>query len=277
MFILFGKGGINVNRILSFALALFLIFGLAALPGCRRPGEENVSTKATSGDTQSSEPSTQSSEPPTENTTPPTDGSEPPAAVYPMIDVSVHVSRPPILPFPKEDAPRQEWIVFFYALLSQNRSWYNMALEKPFSDPKMINVAGLFYNGIPGNDMPLTPEESAFLEAKGYIPALDFTRVPIEGMESVLQIYFGIELENVIDKEMPGMYLFEKTNCYYKWGGGVNSQQILAVTGYEVLPNGDFAVNYIKTDFSAADNKIAGQVVLRRVEEYLQVVSNTFL
>lgn len=265
-----------MNRMIGFVLALLLAFGLAALPGCQRPGDENVSTNATSGDAQSSELSTQSSEPPTENTTPPTEGSEPPAVVYPMIDVSVHVSQPPILPFPKEDAPQQEWIAFFYALLSQKGSWYNMALENIYTDPRMISVAGLFYNGIPGNDMPLMPEETAFLEAKGYIPALDFTRVPVEGMESVLQIYFDIGLEDVIDKEMPGMYLFENTNCYYKWGGGVNSQEILSVTGYEVLSNGDFAVSYVKTDFSAADSKTAGQVVLRRVEEYLQVVSNTF-
>lgn len=163
---------------------------------------------------------------------------------------------------------------FFYALLSDKGSWYNLALENSYTDPRMVSVKDLFYNGIPEADAPLTDAELVFAAANGYDPALDFTRVPIEGMESVLQIYFGIGLEAVIDKKMTGMHLLELTNCYYKWGGGANSQEILSVTGYKVLNNGSFAVNYVKADYMSSDGKSMGQVVLRRVEDHLQVVSN---
>lgn len=218
-------------------------------------------------------------DPPTE---PPTEApTEPPTEptinyivpeIYPIIDTRECITEPPVLPIPADDAPEEEWIAFFYGLLSSHNSWYNMALCCEYTDTDALNKTDLhliFNNGVSKLDTELTDEEITYLTENGHDFYKDIYRVPVGKADSVLRIYFGTTLENCLQGEKLARY-FDKTESYYlvPWGSTVT--MVGGIVGYTKLDNGDYCVQYVK------DHRFYElyEVVLRRVGDYFQVVSN---
>lgn len=223
-------------------------------------------------------------EPPAETTVPNTQPSQtstedPPVPAYivpenyPEITTQGYDLQAPVLPIPAEDAPEEEWIAFFYGMLSPELSWYNMGLISTYEQAKEVNLPLLFSLGIPVGSKPseLTDDEMDFLlSLSPYELEKEKYRLPASEMDSVLQIYFGVTLGECRIEDWFASRYYEKTDCYYQTGAA-NHTNVYGIVNYTRLENGDYCVRYVSDlahPYGVAD------VVLHRVDDHFQIVSN---
>ena len=103
---------------------------------------------------------------------------------------------------------------------SEDSWWYRQVLTSYFATPQTVNLYPLFYNGIPGADNTLVPEEVTYLaEYNNAQTSIDLThdifRIPLGQMEKIIRQYYGMELG---DTECYGLGQFAynpETNCLY--------------------------------------------------------------
>lgn len=146
--------------------------------------------------------------------------------------------------------------------------WYPRALTSYYDSPAGIDLFQLFYNGIPGADNSITPEEQAFLEKEGtYEPEFDLVRIPGAEMNRVLTEYFGIIMASTT---RTGLYNFTynpDTDCYYHSHTDTNLG-FRTVYDVEELTAGRWRVLYTE------EYKGKAEVILLWRDEKWQIVSH---
>ena len=279
---------------LSVLLIITVLFSAVFLPGCRSSGMGNgagasavpqnpdVYVPAAPSETHSTVPTTLPSESTTAATKPVVEYITP--SEYPQISTHGYNLQTPVLPIPTEDAPEEEWLAFFYGLLLPIDSWYNKGVCCFYEKPEEMDLLVLFIDGITAipESSELTDEEVAFLEedaknfhGKDYLDFFhpdDFSRMPAEEVESVLQIYFATSLEECGKVNPITIRYWEKTNCYYMGFSGRTYAHIEGIVGYQVLENGDYAVRYMSDMVAYPYGQ--GEVILHRNGDYFQIVAN---
>ena len=284
----------GLHLLLAILLIITVLFSAMLLPGCKSSGMGNGSggaagflnpdlyMTAAPSETQYIEPTTLPVESTTVSTKPVVEYIKP--AEYPKISTYGYNLQTPVLPIPTEDAPEAEWLAFFYGLLLPIDSWYNKGLCCFYEKSQEMDLLALFIDGITAVPEPsdLTVEEVAFLEeiaknfyGKDYLDFFhpdDFSRMPAEEVESVLQIYFATSLEECGEVNPITINYWEKTNCYYMGLSGRTYAHIEGIVGYQILENGDYAVRYM-SDIAAYPYGQA-EVVLHRNGDYFQIVAN---
>ena len=169
-------------------------------------------------------------------------------------------------------------------LLSPADSWYNKGICCFYEKTEELDLLTLFSDGITGTPeaSELTEAELTFLEeeaknfyGKDYLDFFrpnSFSRMPVEEVESVLQIYFATYLEACGKVNAITFTYLEQTNCYYVGFSGRTYANIEGIVDYQVLENGDYAVRYM-SDIAAYPYGQA-EVVLHRTGDYFQIVAN---
>ena len=279
---------------LSALLIITILLSAVLLPGCKnsdtgKDSRESAGIKTPELYTPTASSGTQSTEP---TTLPPESTAAPTKPVveyvtpteYPQISTHGHNFQALALPIPAENASDEQWLVFFYGLLSPVDSWYNKGVCCFYEKTDEMDLLMLFSDGITGipEASALTDAEVTFLEeeakkfyGKDYLDFFRpnrFSRMPAEEVESVLQIYFATSLESCGKVNPVTIRYWEKTNCYYMGFSGQTYAHIEGIVGYQVLENGDYAVRYM-SDIAAYPYGQA-EVVLRRTGDYFQIVAN---
>ena len=274
---------------LSALLIITVLLSAVLLPGCRSSGMDkdsglsnNPQNPTAASGTQATEPTTLPTESTTASTKPVVEYITP--SEYPQISTHGYNLQAPVLPIPAEDAPEEEWIAFFYGLLSPIDSWYNKGITCFYEKPEEMDLLALFIDGITAIPEPseLTDEEVEFLEeiakdfyGKDYLDFFhtdEYSRMPVEEVESVLQIYFATSLEECGKINPITFNYWEKTDCYYMGFSGRTCAYVAGIVGYQVLENGDYAVRYMSDIVFYPHGQ--GEVVLRRNGDYFQIVAN---
>jgi len=264
---------------LAILLITAVLLSVMLLPGCRSSGLHGaMGTPSTTGDpvphttsggTLSTEPTiipvgstTASAKPVVEYITP---------SEYPEIN-TYGTLETPVLPIPAGNASEETWTAFFYGLLSAYGSWYNMALTSFYEEPGDLNLYYLFYNGTRYGQPELTQQEKDFGESLNKNPNIEQRRLPVSEMNTVLNTYFGTAFSKYDMTKYEELYYLDKTDCYYMWSTGAHCTDVLGIVGYQVLENGDYAVRYA-SDLVEYPCGLA-EVVLRRTDDYFQIVAN---
>lgn len=185
----------------------------------------------------------------------------------PKIDTRDYYDRAPILPIPADNASEEDWISFFYGLLSQKGSWYNAALTCQYSNASELDLRILLSGGISSTQSDLTSQELAWLIPQGYDPHLDCVRMPSSEIDTLLNIYFGTSLTQY----NLAIRYYAETDCYYYSPGGPWCAEVLGIVRYEMQENGDILVCY--ADDYLGEIRLMG-VTLRPVEQHYLIVSN---
>ena len=274
----------SVHRsILAVLLIAAMLFGVFLLPGCNSSDMgETSGTNPPPGPTPTGEPTeppetSLATEPSEEVTEPSTEATEPEPefytpTVYPDITTYGYTLEPPVLPFPAEDAPEEEWMDFFYGLLSKSNSWYCIGLNSFYETTADMDIGLLFAVGIEFGGSKLTEEELNLLGAS----EIPYHRMARSDLNSILRIYFDTSLDECSKlKDWSATYL-EQTDCYYTRGSGAPIYAgVYGIIGYEKLENGDYAVQYMSDMVTYPYGP--AEVVLHRVGDYFQIVSNRML
>lgn len=262
--------------VFALMLAVIILSGLLMLPGCSssQPDNTNPSDSTPTAPSDGSTPpeSTSATEPSGEATVPSTEATEPEFFVpteYPDITTYGYTLQPPTLPFPAEDAPEEEWMAFFYGVLSKSNSWYCIGLNSFYETTEDLDIGLVFATGITFSSSDLTDEESALLAPSPN----SYHRIPKAELDSILKLYFNTSLEACTNRDNWTAQYLEQTDCYYTSNNGApNYAGVYGIIGYSKLDNGDYAVQYM-SDIAASPYGPA-EVILHRVGDYFQIISN---
>lgn len=263
---------------IALMLAAVILSGLLMLTGCSSSHPESTnpsnSTPAASTDGSTPSESTSATEPSGEATVPSTEATEPEPEFfvpteYPDITTYGYTLQPPALPFPEEDAPKEEWMAFFYGVLSKSNSWYCIGLNSFYETTADMDIGLVFATGLTFKSSDLTDEESALLPPS---PS-SYHRIPKSELDSILKLYFNTSLEACTNLDNWTAQYLEQTDCYYTSNSGAPIYAgVYGIIDYSKLENGDYAVRYM-SDIAAYPYGPA-EVILHRVGDYFQIISN---
>lgn len=174
----------------------------------------------------------------------------------------------PNLPIPEDDAPAEDWLLFFYSLLADEDSWYHRALSSDYATPQEINLEYLLRRGIAqgGSSLDSYPE-AQWLE-RYFKPEDEVFRLPKSDINSLVGVYFGTTIE---DHMMPYYRYNEQTGCYYFAPRFYTYTSFLGIVDYEWREDGNVSVRYAA---GPAVEHLLREMVLRPVGNYFQIVSN---
>lgn len=175
----------------------------------------------------------------------------------------------PNLPIPEDDAPAEDWLLFFYSLLADEDSWYHRALTSHYTCPEQINMENLLYRGIAQGGSPLESyPEAQWLMDRFVKPEVDVVRLPKSDINSLVGVYFGTTIE---DHTIPYYRYNEQTGCYYFAPSSFMYTSFLGIVSYEWLEDGNVSVRYAG---GTRVEPVLQEMVLRPVDRYFQIVSN---
>lgn len=145
------------------------------------------------------------------------------------------------------------------------RSWYCQTLTSDFSAPEQIDLTQLFYNGIPGVDNTLSPEERRYLEGvwDEFAFHLDIIRLPAEQMDAVLREILGLSLQQTEKNGLEEMAYWPEGDCYYLFHGDTNACQVLVYSA-GTRPDGTVRMVYSYGNFDAGLSALPERVAVLR-------------
>lgn len=151
-------------------------------------------------------------------------------------------------------------------------NWYNMLIMCHFETPKDIDLYQLFGSGVGGSEPPeIGDTEFEFLKTQEKLhPSIDIFKIPKETVESVLQTYLGITLDEVSETGLDKLVYLEDTDCYY-----CNSSGTPCVDPFTITSGHHTADGKIVLLFDASLRKY--QMTLIPVEGGYQIESNLWL
>jgi len=239
------------------AMVFLLICCLLFLYGCAQlPAED-----PTQGSTTSTEPSTQATEATksTEPSTEPTEATRPTEPPAP--------TEPP-LPFtPAGTAVSEAYLQRLQALVDNPASWYTRAMLSEYTSAKDVDLFRLFREG-DARFHTLTDAEKMYVyqtEADRYgisvdeVMKLDISRISEDHVEIVLDMYFGLTLEETNQVGLNDLIHNERTDSYYHMHGDTN----LFLDGVEIayaymLDDGSVDIYYNNTFLGNASELVGG-------------------
>lgn len=158
-------------------------------------------------------------------------------------------------------------------------TWYNMALTSRYESTNQINLSNLFYNGFADESHRFTEKELEGLKAleeQGILLVsedFDMTRLPVDKMNAVLEMYFGTTLDQLDEECFEGLVYLESTDCYYfkvQHTDSLSAENI-TITAFQTLEDGTVNVYYSMDDWQASGDF---SVSLRQYDNVWQIVSN---
>lgn len=160
-------------------------------------------------------------------------------------------------------------ITYFQSLLSNYKSWYNMALTITYDSPEELDLYRFFYNGFDGEHTMTDEEWEALKDVNGFDEHFDFFRLPVEKMDEVLMEYFGITVDDVQATKTDGMAYLASTDCYYTMHTDFWCCEGLLVLSVEDLSDGTIEVTY-----TSSNDYAMKVVILKPVGDGYQILSN---
>ena len=248
---------------------LFILIVLLSLTGCSKMGTDvTTAPSATSVPTTvpSAAPTTApTTVPTTEPVTEPTE----PEAKWEVPDGATELT--------------DEELNYFQSFLEQDltiqgncrpeSNWFNLVVEWEFETPAQINLGRLFYMGARGDDTPyeehLSDAEWAFLDSiSERYRNFDVVYISKDTVESVLETYFGITLEETEQIGMDRFVYNPDTNRYYSAISDVGfAFDFKVVGGYHDLDSNTVLIVELW-------NGELMQMTLRPVDDHYQMLSN---
>ena len=192
-----------------------------------------------------------------------------------ILDISLreYYCTSPSLPIPGSDATYEEWVQFFYSLLSGEDSWYAQALLSHFASPEQIDMELFLYRGVAQDASPAgSYPEATWLLAQGFQEDDQVFRMPVADINSLVGVYFGTTFEeHEMPQYKPQWKYNKETGCYYYADKIAVSSTFLGITSFSWQQDGTLCVGYAAGPTS--DPRL-NQMVLRPVGDYFQIVSN---
>lgn len=273
--------------LLALISLLFSLYFKKALDAVRTDPTTPSTTVA--GTTQPTTGPTQPTEKPTEPTAP-TEPTEPPLRLEmikqgditymvpsEILDISLreYYCTIPSLPIPGSDATYEEWVQFFYSLLSGEDSWYAQARLSHFASPEQIDMELFLCRGVAQDASPAgSYPEATWLLAQGFQEDDQVFRMPVADINSLVGVYFGTtfeEHEMQMHQYRPNWKYNKEIGCYYYTSQTAMYTSFLGITDVINLEDDTFCVGYATGPTS--DPRL-NQMVLRPVGDYFQIVSN---
>ena len=148
-------------------------------------------------------------------------------------------------------------------------SFYNIALGQTYSDPREINLYSFFYNG-DFTEWNMTDAEDEFIKsAIRDAEYMDQFRATPENMDDILQMCFGLSLQDMQGNGLDRFVYFKETSCYYNATTSPPSHaEFLEITGGSHVENGNLQVFY------TANNKNQYVMILKPVDGGYHILSN---
>ena len=177
-----------------------------------------------------------------------------------------------------EEIETLEGVFSIYDYLTYFRTnWYNAALCTEYDSQHPLDLADFLGNQGTGHapDYDLTEEEIAYIRSFPRMAAhMDMEcrvlRISKEDVEDLLELYFGLSLDEV-DSESDTLVYWQETDCYYAaiddGGWGIMDFEVIEA---EFLDNGTIWFSY--EDASSATVK--GEAVILPVPGGFQMISN---
>ena len=195
-----------------------------------------------------------------------------------ILDISLreYYCTIPSLPIPGSDATYEEWVQFFYSLLSGEDSWYAQARLSHFASPEQIDMELFLYRGVAQDASPAgSYPEATWLLAQGFQEDDQVFRMPVADINSLVGVYFGTtfeEHEMQMHQYRPNWKYNKEIGCYYYTSQTAMYTSFLGITDFVVnLYDDTFGVTYATG--TPAEPRL-NQMVLRPVGDYFQIVSN---
>ena len=248
---------------------LFILIVLLSLTGCSKMGTD-VTTAPSATSVPTTVPSTAPTTAPTTvpTTEPVTEPTEP-EAKWEVPDGATELT--------------DEELNYFQSFLEQDltiqgncrpeSNWFNLVVEWEFETPAQINLGRLFYMGARGDDTPyeehLSDAEWAFLDSiSERYRNFDVVYISKDTVESVLETYFGITLEETEQIGMDRFVYNPDTNRYYSAISDVGfAFDFKVVGGYHDLDSNTVLIVELW-------NGELMQMTLRSVDDHYQMLSN---
>lgn len=191
-------------------------------------------------------------------------------SVYSTISLDAFLTQAPTLPIPEDNAPKNDWLAFFYGLLKPIGSPYNLALSSTYETARNIDVHRILAYGMIGSQPQLTDAEKKFLNGK-VVFEMDTLKISTSDIDALLGVYFGITFADCADKSPERLVYFDQTDCIYV--NAVASQKpVMGIVDYSILEDGIYCVRYA-SGFSSLTTEYF-EVTLQRVNDYFKIVSN---
>lgn len=148
--------------------------------------------------------------------------------------------------------------------------FYNIALGQTYSDPREINLYSFFYNG-DFAEWNMTDTEDVFIKsAIRDAEYMDQFRATPENMDDILQMCFGLSLQDMQGNGLDRFAYFEETGCYYNATTSPPSRaEFLEITGGSHMEDGNLQVFY-----TAYYNKQLYVMILKPVDGGYHILSN---
>lgn len=243
------------QSIIILFIAVSLLFAACTPAIAENPGTPNNNTSVTTNPPTSSSSPTQASDPPPTSSVP-TQPTEPPAT-----------EPDPNALTADEIAQLQE--IYTTPKYPNTTSFYNIALGQTYTDPREIDLYRFFYNG-DYSEWTITEEESRFI--KDTIPNaeyLDSFRSKPEEMDAILQMCFGMTLQDMKGHGLESFAYFENTGCYYNCASAPPSHaDFIEITGGSHLEDGNLLIFY------TANNEQQYVAKLKPVDGGYHILSN---
>lgn len=157
----------------------------------------------------------------------------------------------------------------YNALFGDWKSWYNRALTCQYASPKELDLLTFFYCGFADERTKTDAEWEALKDLQGFNENYDFFRLPVDKINEVLSVYFGITLEDVESAGFKELAYLESTNCYYFMATGARIAESFAAISAETSADGNITLRYTLWN----DPEVFA-VVLRPTDDGYIILSN---
>lgn len=161
------------------------------------------------------------------------------------------------------------------AMLEDDSGWPCRALIAEYATPEEIDLYELFYDGLPNENNVLTEAEQTFLNEHWSELDLDLRpyRFPTQEINTVLQEYFGLTLDQTNEKGLELLTYNEDTDCYYQSHGDCHYITVKP-TGAYVQKDGSVKLYYQQTGTGMDTDFTKWVATLQPVEDGYRFVSN---
>lgn len=164
---------------------------------------------------------------------------------------------------------KMEWFetVFFN---DDQKHIVNMFLTSEYDTPEEINLGELFYDGI--DSKPEVSEYEKELLKKQYdaMIELDVCKIPVEDMDTIINHYMGISLEQTQKKGLEMHYYLDAYKSYYRVAGDTGYIRCDIIKGW-MNEDGTITLQYCDALSSIKDMY---EVTLKAMGDSYQFVSN---
>ena len=160
-------------------------------------------------------------------------GCVPPAPLTPTTTASTHTAL---------SALELQGCKTAFAFSRDPFNWYAQALLPTYDNPKNLDLALFFWNGI--GAQVLTDEEENFIRQSQIDPAYDIIRIDVTEAAAVLESCFGITWDETNGVGLDRLLYNEQVNCYYVAANGPNVLEAFAVRSGTRNNDGSVSLTY---------------------------------